>query len=193
MPVEVGIIAGGFIALVLAILCCIFILPERKRARLPMFFKFLHDLFNFKFLILEYILKFFYMLCTIGCISVGFFLLFSGESYRRHFESAAPIGLLLIIAGPILVRIVYELEMMFIITVSNVTSIKRKLYEEGAGEKKNIFAEYKSAKPVAPVTPMGMGNAPQMGMPAAPAKVCSACGTPNNPASGFCVKCGCRF
>ena len=58
-------------------------------------------------------------------------MLFAGESYSSfyysRFESSAGVGLLLIILGPIAIRISYEFIMMAILAVNNIISINRKL------------------------------------------------------------------
>ena len=155
MPIQAAIIIGVLGALVCSILSVIMITPEKKRSSLSPFFKFLHDLFNFKTLFIEKILKFFYILLTLACVFLGVLMLFSGTYYTdywtdtTHFQSTFGYGLLLLILGPIVVRITYESVMMFIILVKNVIDVNRKtLAVETKVEEK---AEEKVEEPVAKV------------------------------------------
>ena len=131
MPIYVAGILGGVAALVCTILVFIMILPDKKRSKLNAFFKYIHDLFNFKSLWLEKILKFFYVLNTLFCVFGGFFMLFCFTSYSFYGYSRTEYfgyyGLILIVAGPIVVRIVYEFAMMMILAVKNLIDINNKL------------------------------------------------------------------
>lgn len=134
MPVEIACIIGGILALAATILACIFILPEKKRPSLNKFFRFVADIFNFKTLFIEKILKFLYIFATLYCIAAGFFMLFSGTytpssfwGSGSTFHSTALVGLLTMILGPISVRIFYELLMLIIIIAQNVISINKKI------------------------------------------------------------------
>ena len=135
MPVYIAYIIGAVLAIAATILTFIFILPENKRPSLNKFFQVVADILNFKTLFIEKILKFLYILVTFYCIAAGFFMLFSGTyttsfwGGSSSFHSTALQGLLLMILGPIVVRIVYELLMLTIILVQNVISINKKLPE----------------------------------------------------------------
>ena len=118
MPVTLAVIIGLALAFVATVLTYIFIIPDRARKHLPGFLQFVHDLFNFKIMLLETIMKLLYIFCTLGSIGVGFFLLF-GSSFW--------IGLLLLILGPLVLRGLYEFLMLYILQVQNVISINRKL------------------------------------------------------------------
>ena len=126
-------IVGGLFSLAAAILSFIFIIPENKK--LNPFFSFLRDLFNFKDLLIEKIFKFLYVLSTAFCIIGGFFMLFLTRSvyhsgYRGSIgyytsEWIGYYGLLLMVFGPIIVRIVYESIMLTILAVKNIMQINR--------------------------------------------------------------------
>lgn len=133
MNPSIAIVLGMVAALTCTILSLILITPEKKRGQLNPFFRFVHDLFNFKFLVIESILKFFYILVTLSCIGIGFFLLFSGYGYRSYYRSMAGYGLLLMIGGPIVFRIAYETVMLAIIAVKNIIQINGKLKGEASG------------------------------------------------------------
>ena len=117
MNPTIADVLGTIVALTCTILSLILITPKSKREGLNKFFQFIHDLFNFKFLIIEKILKALYIFSTLFCIATGFFLLFSGYSYGRYseyfggygsYQSLAPAGLILMFFGPIIMRLFYE-------------------------------------------------------------------------------------
>lgn len=118
MPLHTAIIIGVIIGLAATVLTYLFIMPEGARESLPRFFQILHDVFNFKSLLIEKLIKVLYVFCTLGCIATGIFLLFGSNFW---------IGLAVIIAGPIVIRVIYELLMLMILLVQNVIAINRKL------------------------------------------------------------------
>ena len=124
-------VIGILAALALTVLAYIFIIPEKKRENLPKLFKAVHDFFNFKELFLEKILKALYVLSTVACITVGLcmqmgFSFYEGY-YGSYFEWYGGYGLLLMIGGPIAIRIAYEIMMMFVLLVKNTIQINNKL------------------------------------------------------------------
>lgn len=159
--------SGGWIlivALVLAIvgtvLAYIFIMPKSKVKTLNKFWYFVHNVFNFKTLLVEKIFKALYVFLTIYVICAGFFQL---------FVSFLP-GLLMLLLGPIVVRIVYEMIMMFVLLVQNTTAIRNKLCDDDDDQ------------------PAPRAAAPKK----APKEYvfCSACGTRYDQAEGQCPACG---
>ena len=118
MPVSIAVIIGLVIALVATILMYMFVIPERASGHLPGFLQFIHDIVNFKTMILEAVLKILYVFCSLGAIFTGFFLLF-GKNFW--------IGLIVLIGGPLVLRVIYELIMLFVLLVQNTISINRKL------------------------------------------------------------------
>ena len=129
-----GSAALGVIAFVLAIAAtvaiCILVMPKSKRDSLNGFLLKLHEIVNFKSLIIEKILKVLYVFCTCLTVLLGFFEIFAGESFF--------LCLAIIVIGPFVVRLLFEGIMLFIICVQNVIEINKKL-DGGL-----------SAKPVAP-------------------------------------------
>lgn len=115
------------IVCVLAIIATIVIfalfVPEKRKERLGAFGKFLHNTFNFKYLVIEKILQALYIFMTCSVILTGFFMLFK-SFYGRWMGG---IGILVMLVGPIAVRLVYELLMMAVLLVKNVISINNKL------------------------------------------------------------------
>ncbi len=101
----------------------IFVLPEKKYESLPTFLKVVAHIFDFKELLLEKILKALYTFFTLTCVLLGFFLLFTVES-RFYFGGY---GIILMLLGPIVVRLTYEFMIMFVLLVKNVIEINKKL------------------------------------------------------------------
>ena len=135
-------IIGGILAGVATVLAYVFIVPESRREKLNAFGKFLHDTFNFKYLIVEKILQALYIFFTADLIILGFFMLFAApEDFFGHRHWLGGYGILIIILGPILIRLVYELLMMAILLLKNVISINNKLRNQnGKEEKDSVFA-----------------------------------------------------
>ena len=133
------VVISALISLVIAILLWALVLPEKKRQKLDKFFAFLADVFNFKSLLIEKILKFTYVFLTFFAIVFGFCMLF----IVSYGESMALYGVLVMILGPIALRLVYEISLLGIILVKNVIQINNKLNLEQETKKqdKNIEEE----------------------------------------------------
>lgn len=127
------VVAAIFLAVTATVLAFIFIVPEKRRARLNAFGKFLHDTFNFKYLIVEKILQALYIFLTCVALFTGFFLLFKVD-YWGQWQGWY--GILIMVVGPIAIRLVYELAMMLVLLVKNVISINNKL----SGKSSDPFA-----------------------------------------------------
>ena len=173
------------ISIAAAVLAFVFITPDKKRAKLNGFGKFLHDLCNFKFLIIEKIFQFFYILATSFVLVFGFFSLFSFErSYYGTGDWVGYNGLLLMILGPIAVRIAYEFIMMTILAIKNIIQINNKLKNQNDGDDSTspfgspVASDY--ATPKASQQTFGGANAggfcPNCGSPKAPNGICPNCG-----------------
>lgn len=127
MPIQATLVLG-FVGVVAAMICIyILVMPEKKYKTLPPFLKWLSDLFNFRTLWLEAILKFFYVLSTTACVIFGVLLLVSVVDAYYYKMNLAPYGLLLLLLGPVVVRLVYEGSMMLVLLVKNVMDINKKL------------------------------------------------------------------
>lgn len=174
---RISLILSIIIALIGTIIAFVLIVPDKRRNNLNGFFKFVHDLFNFKFLVIEKILQATYIFLTIFMIIFGFFNIFTFidvYSYRGGTATQwlGHYGFIIMLLGPIAIRIVYELFMMFVLLVKNVTQINNKLG--------TTYAENKpKAAPTAPTNPMNEGN-----------WYCTQCGHPNSNANMFCNSCG---
>ena len=187
MPIGVAITLGIIFALVGAILSVVLITPENKRATLNKFFVFVHDLFNFKFLLLEKVLKFLYIFSTLSCIAIGFFMLFSGVQYGgyyySHYESFALQGLAVMILGPIVVRIIYEGAMMGILLVKNVIQINNKLKSDADENPVTNNPIFVNSEPETPAEPAPVSDAPTR-------RFCTQCGAPYEEGQNACTQCG---
>lgn len=181
----VAIIILSVLATIIAtVLAYIYIIPKNRRGKLNKPGQFLHDALNFRFLIIEKIVQFSYVVATAFCICGGFFMLFWFEQsyiwgyYGGYYTSQwrGWIGLLLMLLGPIAVRIVYELAMMGILLVKNTIQINNKLKNQNGSDDSDPFAE-KSAAQYAPFK-----NS------AAPKNFCINCGAALEP-DGTCPNC----
>lgn len=147
MSYTVITILTAIFTIITTVLACIFIIPEKRRNKLSAFGKFLQDVFNFKSLLIEKILKFFYVFATAYVILNGFFMLFMVEksgyysSYYGHYiyndKWVGYYGFLVMLLGPIVVRITYEFLMMMVLAVKNIIEINNKLGEKKQDKKEN--------------------------------------------------------
>ena len=180
----------GLIALVLAIaatvLAFIFIVPAKRRDQMGKFGKFLHDTCNFRYLIIEKILQALYIFATALTILIGFFMLFCSD-WNGWMGGK---GILLMILGPIGVRVTYELLMMAVLLLKNVISINRKLKNQNErSADADLFAvpelhRTQPSQPAAPVTPVAPAAPAQRSTPFQPAEQAAPA------APSFCTRCG---
>ncbi len=127
MPVNAAYILGILSAIAATVLAFIFILPEKKRAALPAALKQIADILDFRTLFLEKIVKALYLFLTFSCICVGLLMLIS-VNYGYYTDVwMGGVGLLTMIVGPIVIRILFEITMLFILLVQNVMEINKKL------------------------------------------------------------------
>ena len=229
MAIGTCITIGLVVGLILTILVYVLVMPKKKDGNLSKFGQFLHDIFRFKDLFIEKVLRFFYVFQTLTTMCMGFFLLFgqgtsllgmlSGSSKssmssmlgssRSYTYSTFWIGLIVLIIGPIIIRLVYESAMLIIILVTNVKEINKKL---GSSVSKinpeNVQPVEQNVTPVTPVAPVVPTATPVEEVVASPIveevvaapveeapagnKFCEACGAPldPDPESLFCSSCG---
>ena len=124
-------VLGVLTAIAATVLAFIFILPEKKREKLPKFLKMVHDVLNMKQLFIETVLRAVYVFATFACILVGVFMIFGFTHYEgyygSHTEWYGGYGILLALLGPIVLRLAFEGTMMFIMLVKNTIEINKKL------------------------------------------------------------------
>lgn len=180
-------------AIAATVLAFIFIVPEKRAKKMGKVGSLIHNIVNFKFLIVEKILQATYIFATAFVIITGVFMLFyveagySGYYYSRPATWYGGYGLLVMILGPIAVRIAYEFIMMALLLVKNVIQINNKLKSEN-GNAGDVFAN-----------PIGDAFTGAEEAPKEEAKIveetapltesfCPYCGTRKS--SEFCPNCG---
>ena len=126
MKSLVFLIIAVILAIAATVLAFIFFVPEKRREKMNAFGKFLHDLCNFKFLVVEKVLQTLYIFATAYIIIYGVLQLFNVQENFWTGKSTwmGGVGLLYIILGPIAVRLSFELLMMAVLLVKNVITIK---------------------------------------------------------------------
>ena len=134
MNFGVALIIGSILGLVATIVLYIKVLPRKLDGTFNnRFLQFLHNYFHFKKLYIEEILKFIFTLASVSCVLNGVMLMFSvSRSYnwytgRYTTQSNFLAGLLLLVLGPVALRLTYEGLMMAILLVKNVMDINNKL------------------------------------------------------------------
>lgn len=132
MPLVTALSVMATIAAV--VLLYIFILPEKKREKLPKLFKIVSDILNMKELFIEKVLRFLYILSTVACVITGVLMIFGFTHYESYYYDHTTwyggYGILLAIVGPIVLRLAFEGVMMFILLVKNTMQINSKLKGE---------------------------------------------------------------
>ena len=141
LPTTMLIIAG-VLALIATVLAFIYVVPEKRWEKLGAFGKFLHDTCNFKYLMVEKILQALYIFNTAAVIIFGVLMLFRTEYNYWTGDRIwmGGYGLLIIILGPIAIRLSYELMMMAILLLKNVISINHKLADQTGNGSGDVFA-----------------------------------------------------
>lgn len=186
---TIFILAAVF-AVAATVCAFIFVVPEKSGKN--KFLQVLSDILNFKTLFIEKFMQALYILATAYVILFGFFMLFyvqegySGYYYSRPAQWYGGYGLLLMIVGPIAIRLVYEVIMMSILLVKNVIQINGKLKNQNDDSSvRDMFAVPKIERkaPVQPAAPV------QNNVPMQPAAFCTECGSRTNP-DGTCPNCG---
>lgn len=179
--------AFGIIATILAIIATvaafILVVPESKREKLGRFGKFLHDAVNFKFLIVEKILQALYIFVTAYLILCGFFMLFMAPETWTGRHWLGGYGILLMVLGPIAVRLCYELLMMAVLLLKNVISINHKLADQTGNGSGDVFAAPNMQE---------MKEALRQRREAAQAAQAAAQAAQSQPAN-FCSQCGAKL
>lgn len=179
--------AFGIIATILAIIATvaafILVVPESKREKLGRFGKFLHDAVNFKFLIVEKILQALYIFVTAYLILCGFFMLFMAPETWTGRHWLGGYGILLMVLGPIAVRLCYELLMMAVLLLKNVISINHKLADQTGKGSGDVFAAPNMQE---------MKEALRQRREAAQAAQAAAQAAQSQPAN-FCSQCGAKL
>lgn len=122
MSMTVSLILGLILTIAGVIAAYIFVIPERRVKGMNKFLYILHNIFNFKQLLIEKIVKFFYVFLTILCVCFGFFMLFTVQYGQSQFLY----GLCLIVIAPIFIRLMFEGFMMMILITNNLIELNKK-------------------------------------------------------------------
>lgn len=155
---AVASIIALILALGAAVVMFIFVMPKKKDGKLPKILQIFHDIAHFKQFFLGYALKAMYIIATVFCLVYGFILLFGVETHSSSFygygytttTSTFGTGILIMILGPIAVRLTYELAIMFITLVQNVADINNKLKNQN---EKPVETKTEAPKAQAPAQP----------------------------------------
>ncbi|MBR4425849.1 MAG: hypothetical protein IKS66_07925 [Oscillospiraceae bacterium] len=151
-----------YIALALAVAAtvaiCLFILPKSKANHSNVYIAKAHDIVNFKSLLIDKLIKVLYIFSTCFTVLFAIFELFAGLPFLWF--------LILLIGGPILIRLLYESFMLFVLLTQNVIEINRKLG----------------------------GSPAEPEVPAVPRMIfCTQCGTQFDASQGVCPNCGTKL
>lgn len=179
-------IAAVIISIILTILLVVLVVPAKRREGLPKFFQVVHDICNFKGLLLEKVLKVLYIFSTINVMLTGIFTWFSGG---YNFGMTFLAGLLILVLGPILVRLAYEFMMLFVLLVKNVIQINNKLNGKNDNPfvKDIDFDKFKNSN--VPEQPVVQNNyQPQQNNDSV--RFCTTCGTKITGNTDVCPNCG---
>lgn len=137
---AVFLILALVMAIAATVLAFIFFVPEKKaRSRNP-FVRFLHVTVTFKYLFVEKVMQALYILSTCYTVLQGFFLLFvvdNGDWYGGF-------GFLLMILGPVIIRILYECFFMGLLLVKHVAQINKKLKGDASEQSADPYQETES-------------------------------------------------
>lgn len=191
------------ISIILTILLVVLVVPAKRREGLPKFFQVVHDICNFKGLLLEKVLKVLYIFSTINVMLTGIFTWFSG---RYDFGMTFLAGLLILVLGPIIVRLAYEFMMLFVLLVKNVIQVNNKLngkndnpfvkdidfdkFKNSNVPEQNYTSPYaQPVQPIQPEQPVVQNNyQPQQNNDSV--RFCTTCGTKITGNTDVCPNCG---
>lgn len=197
-------LAAVIISIILTILLVVLVVPAKRREGLPKFFQVVHDICNFKGLLLEKVLKVLYIFSTINVMLTGIFTWFSGG---YNFGMTFLAGLLILVLGPILVRLAYEFMMLFVLLVKNVIQINNKLngkndnpfvkdidfdkFKNSNVPEQNYTSPYaQPVQPIQPEQPVVQNNNYQSQQNNDSVRFCTTCGTKITGNTDVCPNCG---
>lgn len=165
MESKTAIIIGAVSALIISIVLYLLIMPKSKDGKLGnRFAQALHNFFNFKYMTIEVIAKFFNVFATFFFIVYGFFIMFCKE-YGDYGDYLVWKGIKTMVFGPIQVRFIYEVVMLLVTRVKKLDAIEAKLNDKAPDNIFDIKAE--TILPPAPIraTAVIVGYDPKTGAP----------------------------
>ena len=152
MSVNTAGTLGLVASIVLIILLYVKVLPRKMDGKIEnKFLNWLHNYFYFKRFYIEDILRFVFIVTSVLSFCIGFFMLFSVTEWWTGTRSNFAMGLAIMVGGPILMRLLFEVQMMAITAIRNIIEINSKMDRLAAGEKK-------AEKPMGSVKPEEAGK-----------------------------------
>ena len=136
---AVFVVISALLALAATIVLFILVFPEKKKEKLNKFFLTLRKLLSSEYLLIEKIIRFFYVFNTLFCVIAGLLFIFDFQksySYSYYYGGSSStvwlgwIGPIIMVVGPILMRLIYEASMMFIMLVKNTIDIRNHLIDK---------------------------------------------------------------
>ena len=128
MSSSVATVLGIISSIAVIVFLYVKVLPQKYNGKLEnKYLQWMHNYFNFKKLYLEDILKFIFVVGTVFCVCIGFFMMFSVTETYFGDQSNFGAGLSVLIVGPIIMRLLFEVQMMGILLVRNVMEINKKM------------------------------------------------------------------
>ena len=183
MTRSVASTIGIIVAIALIVLLYVKVLPRKLDGKIEnKYLNWLHNYFHFKRFYIEEIFRFLFILTSVLFFCIGFFTMFSVSEGWTGIQSNFWDGVGLMIGGPILMRILFELQMMTITAVRNLNEINSKMDKiMMKGEKKE-----KAETPEKQIESATMNH----NVNGEPKNVCKKCGKPINDKAKFCPYCG---
>jgi len=111
-------VIGMFVGLAAAIIIFFWFMSKKNEGRFTGLPGWLYEFFQFRNYIVEVVLKFTYVIAACTLTGIGIFSIISLQ---------LPMGLGFLLVGNLLIRIIYELLLMMIVTVRNVSQINKKM------------------------------------------------------------------
>ena len=165
MSVNTAGTLGLVASIVLIILLYVKVLPRKMDGKIEnKFLNWLHNYFYFKRFYIEDILRFVFIVTSVLSFCIGFFMLFSVTEWWTGTRSNFAMGLAIMVGGPILMRLLFEVQMMAITAIRNIIEINSKMDRLAAGEKK-AEKPMGSVKPEEAGKPMGSVKPEEAGKP----------------------------
>ena len=180
-----GVLGILVLAVVITALLVALVLPKHKDGKLSAFLQLLYDLFTPKTLMIEKLLQVIYVVLTCLTVLYGVVVFFNG--FFAGFGRIV-LGLVILVVGPILLRVFYELLLLAVMQVKTTREISQKLDRLMPDEARR---EPPKAQPPAqttahtapPADPHLPGEVPAM-------HHCPACGTWYRAEGDRCPICG---
>jgi len=130
-------VIGFFVGLVAAVIVFFWFMSKKNKGRFTGLPGWLYEFLQFRNYIVEVVLKFSYVVAACICTGIGVFSILSLQ---------LPMGLGFLLGGNLLLRILYEIILMLVMTFKNVSQINQKMSDKGM-EKMETFEFKKPPMP----------------------------------------------